>query len=769
MAVAVPAPPSALRLPAPQPRPTAAPVTAHSSDRDKITLFRSLFRGREDVFAQRWEARDGRSGYAPALRPGARRERGQRPDPHVLLPLNDEVIEHHLRGQRVIAIYPLLEDETCWLLAIDFDKSSWQADIGAVWTACDAFGVPAVVERSRSGRGAHLWIFFDQPVAAALARNLGCALLTKAIDHRHQIGLASYDRLFPSQDTMPNGGFGNLIALPLQRLARRDGNTIFLDRDYQPVPDQWQYLASVTRLAAAECERIVREAARTGTILGVDESRFETDEEAKRPWTVPPSRRKLEPQIDEALPARVELVVASRVFVPTADLPAVLISQLRRAAAFPNPEFYRAQAMRLWTGKTPRVIDCSEDFQAHLALPRGVLEDVRRLLVRHGVQVGIRDQRQPGVPIPLTFHGELTPGQREAAEALAAHDLGVLAAPTAFGKTVIAAWLIAHRGVNTLVLVHRQQLVDQWRERLATFLGISPRSIGQFGGGRNKGRGTIDIGMLQSLNPRGEVRDLVADYGHIIVDECHHVPAVSFERVLSEARARYVTGLTATPTRKDGHHPIVNMQCGPIRHRVDARREAELRPFDHVVVPKATAFSVPPESVDPGIQEIYSCLVADRPRTEGIVADVLEAVAQGRSPLVLTERTEHLERMQELLTPHIEHLIVLRGGMGAGQRRAVAASLKAIPDNAPRVLLATGRYIGEGFDDARLDTLFLALPVSWRGTIQQYAGRLHRLHDRKRAVRIVDYVDVRVPMLAKMHQKRLRGYAAIGYVVSPLL
>jgi superfamily II DNA or RNA helicase len=741
-------------------------VDAHSSNGDKIALFRRLFRGREDVYADRWEARDGRSGYSPVLRPGARRERGQRPDSEVLLPLDDEAVRSHLLGQQVIGIYPLLDDETCWLLAIDFDKSSWQDDIAAVWRACDTLGVPAAVERSRSGRGGHIWIFFDRPVAAAIARNLGCTVLTQAIDHRHQIGLASYDRLFPSQDTMPKGGFGNLIALPLQRLARREDNSVFLDRDFQPFADQWRYLATVSRLPAADCERIVREAARAGTILGVDASWFETDEEADRPWNLTPSRRRVEARIAGPLPAAVEVVIANRVFIATVDLPPALVSRLRRLAAFPNPEFYRAQAMRLWTGNKPRMIDCSEDFPAHLALPRGTLDEVQRLLERHGIRADVRDQRQSGVPVSLTFHGELTPVQQEAADAVAAHDFGVLAAPTAFGKTVIGAWLIGRRGVNTLVLVHRQQLADQWRERLATFLDIPPRSIGQFGGGRNKSRGTIDIGMLQSLSPRGEVKDLVADYGYVLVDECHHVPAVSFERVLREARARYVTGLTATPTRKDGHDPIIAMQCGPIRHRVDARQQAESRPFAHVVTPRMTSFTLPAELVDPGIQEIYSRLVADRPRTEGIVADVLEAIRRGHSPLVLTERTEHLEQMQQLLAPHVEHLVVLRGGMGAGQRRAIAAALTAIPDDAPRVLLATGRYIGEGFDDARLDTLFLALPVSWRGTVQQYAGRLHRLHERKRAVTIVDYVDALVPMLAKMHQKRLRGYAAIGYSVA---
>lgn len=603
-----------------------------------------------------------------------------------------------------------------------------------------------------------------EPYPAATARNLGCALLTDALERRHQIGFDSYDRLFPSQDTMPRGGFGNLIALPLQRVARQAGNTVFLDREFQPYEDQWRYLACVRKLTLMDCERIVREAARAGKILGIDAHWFETDEYAREPWRLPPSRRRPDTPIEGPLPASVEVVLANRVFINKRGLPPVLLSRLRRLAAFQNPEFYRAQAMRLWTGGKPRIISCSEEFPDHLALRRGSFEEVVKLLEGQRLWVTVQDERQSTVPCDFTFRGELTLSQRQAAEAMAAYDIGVLAAPTAFGKTVIGAWLIAKRGVNTLLLVHRQQLADQWRERLAAFLDLPPRSIGQFGAGRNKGRGKIDIGMLQSLHNKGTVRDLVADYGHVLVDECHHIPAFSFEAVLKEVKARYVTGLTATPVRKDGHHPIVIMQCGPIRHRVNAREQAEARPFQHVIVPRITA--VPNELAEAGIQEVYSRLVADASRTTMIVRDVLEAVQDGRSPLVLTERTEHLEEMQHHLSPQVEHLVVLRGGMGAGERKAVVDRLKAIPDDAPRVLLATGRYIGEGFDDARLDTLFLALPISWRGTVQQYAGRLHRLHERKREVRIYDYVDAAVPMLAKMHQKRLHGYEAIGYSVA---
>jgi superfamily II DNA or RNA helicase len=458
-------------------------------------------------------------------------------------------------------------------------------------------------------------------------------------------------------------------------------------------------------------------------------------------------------------------VLANRLFVEKRDLSPVLINRLRRLAAFRNPEFYRAQQMRLSTFGKPRLIDCSEDLPVHLALPRGCLGEVLALCDANGIAVTMTDERRAGSAISVAFRGELTSRQQEAAEGLVAHDTGVLCAPTGFGKTVIGAWLIAQRGVSTLVVVHRQHLADQWRERLSSFLDIAPSDIGQFGAGKRRPTGIIDVALLQSLTRKGQVSDLVGGYGQVIVDECHHVAAFSFERALGEARARYVVGLTATPVRKDGHHPIIAMQCGPVRYTVDARQEAAARPFDHSVVLKSTSFRLQQVDREPGIQEIYSQLAADEDRTVRIVSDVLTAVQARRSPLVLTERTEHLDRMAELLNGQVQHVLVLRGGMGAKERKRLSAALKSIPDGEPRVLLAAGRYIGEGFDDARLDTLFLAMPVSWRGTIQQYAGRLHRLHASKRVVQIFDYVDVSVPMLASMHRKRLKGYKDIGYSV----
>lgn len=729
----------------------------------KIELFRSLFRGRDDVFATRWENGDGRSGYSPALRRGVPRGRGVKHAAEDYIPLTDMVIRHHLEGVETVGVYPLLRDETCSFLAIDFDKEGWKQDASAVLEACDSLGVPASLERSRSGQGCHLWIFFSTPVAASLARNLGSAMLTNALDRRHQISLDTYDRLFPSQDTLPGGGFGNLIALPLQGESRRAGNTLFLNREFEPDVDQWRLLALARKMTPAEAELIVREATREKRLLAVGDTWPDESAAESRPWGLPPSRRLPETPIAGPLPSKVMVVLANRVFIEKRDLPASLIGHLRRLAAFQNPEFYRAQSMRLSTFGKPRFIDCSEDFADHLALPRGCWSAVSGLLKANAISADFQDERAEGDPIQIAFQGELTDEQMEAAEGLIKHEMGVLSAPTAFGKTVIGAWLIAQRQVSTLVLVHRQHLLDQWRERLASFLDIPVASIGQIGGGKRSITSFVDVGLLQSVVRNGAVNDLVANYGQVIVDECHHVPAFSFERVLAEVRARFVVGLTATPQRKDGHHPIIAMQCGSIRYRVDAKKQAAAQPFEHEVLVRVTDFSSTSDAT--AIQEIYSQLAADEARTELVVGDVLHAVHSGRSPLVLTERIDHLEQLARLLEGKVPHVLVLRGGTGVRQRRQIAEALQEISDQEPRVLLATGRYIGEGFDDARLDTLFLTMPISWRGTIQQYAGRLHRLHADKRLVQIYDYADLNVAMLGRMLKRRLNGYRDIGYSV----
>lgn len=745
-------------------------INAGSSPEAKVALFRTLFRGRDDVYPVRWE-RNGKSGYSPA---GVREwdrstaaANGKKKSFHYtkLFPLTDEVITDHLLGKHTIGIYPVLQDDTCWFVAIDFDKKSWQADALAFLKSCRQAGVPASLERSRSGDGGHVWIFFATPIQSALARKLATALLTFTMEHRYAMGLDSYDRLFPSQDTLPKGGFGNLIALPLQHDPREKSNSVFVDDQFRPFRDQWAFLSSVKRLTADDVQAIVRKMFPSGDVLDIKYSASDYDEE-NDPWITPRSAPLLAKDIRGTLPEQFTINLSNLIYIEKKDLPEAFLDQLVRLAAFQNPEFYKTQAMRLSTFGKPRVIACAEDLRRYVGLPRGVLEGVMDLFRRQRVRVDIVDYRFVGNLLQVDFQGERRPNQTQAAKALAAHDAGVLCAPTAFGKTAVAAQLIAMRKVNTLILVHRRHLMDQWRERLALFLGLTNKQIGQIGGGRSSRNGNIDVAVIQSLVRRGEVKDLVSEYGQVIVDECHHVSAFSFEQVLKKVKAKYVVGLTATPIRKDGHHPIIMMQCGPIRFNINSRQQTINSAIQHELIPRITTFSIPPECQDIAIHETYSALVNDEKRNELIVTDVVTAIEEGRFPLLLTERTDHIQLLLKKLERLVPNLFVMKGGMGKKQRDLVASQVRTLPKSQPRVIIATGRYIGEGFDDALLDTLFLAMPISWRGTLQQYVGRLHRLHENKHLVQVYDYVDASVPVLNRMYEKRLKAYKAVGYCLA---
>ena len=755
-------------------------VDHHSSSAAKIALYRDLFRGRDDVYPRRFESRKtGKYGYQPAcvnewvrdLCDKRRVKCAECPNRR-FLPLTDETIRWHLSGRDeagrefVIGIYPMLQDETCFFLAVDFDKENWHEDAKAFLETCQHLKIPASLERSRSGQGGHIWLFFAEPIPAGLARKLGSYILTETMERRPDIGLDSYDRFFPNQDTLPKGGFGNLIALPMQKQPREHGNSIFLDDQLNPYPDQWAFLSTIRKIGRHEVEERVHEAEGKGRVVGV---RFASpDEDDGAPWTIPASHRPKETPIAGPVPKSLELVLGNQIYIAKEALTPGLRNRLLRLAAFQNPEFYKAQAMRLPTYDKPRIIACAEDYPQHIGLPRGCLEDIRELLSDLQIKPLVRDERCKGQPLDVSFNGTLRPDQQVAANAMAGHDTGVLSAATAFGKTVVAAWLIAQRGVNTLILVHRRHLLEQWVDRISEFLGLPVKAIGRIGGGRKKPTGLLDVAVIQSLVRKGVVDDLVGEYGHIIVDECHRLSAPSFEQVARRAKAYFVTGLSATVTRNDGHHPIIFMQCGPVRYRVDAKAQAFAHPFAHTVLVRPTSFR-PLREASPDVrhqfQDLYDELIADETRNRLICGDVAQVVREGRSPVVLTERRSHLDRLAEMLASVVSHLIILRGGMESKELKAAMARLAAIPDGEERLLLATGRYIGEGFDDARLDTLFLTLPISWRGTIVQYAGRLHRLHDGKREVRIYDYADLNVPMLARMFDRRCRGYETVGYTI----
>jgi len=756
-------------------------VTNESPSEDKIALFMTLFSGRPDVYPRRFESkRTGKSGYQPACRNEWIRGRCLKPAAKCsncknreFIPVTKEIIRNHLQGydpkevsQRdfTIGVYPLLQDETCRFIAADFDKASWMEDVTEFLGTCKSYNVPATIERSRSGNGGHIWIFFSEPIPAVLVRQLGSFMLTETMERRPEIGLDSYDRFFPSQDTMPTGGFGNLIALPLQKKPRESGNSLFLDGGFNPYPDQWAFLSYVRRMKLQEVELLVGDAFRRGRVVGV--RMVITEEDEDEPWTTPTSRRAIAPSITGPLPEELELVVGNQIYVAKEDLTPALRNRLMRLTSFQNPEFYKAQAMRFSTFDKPRIISCCEDFAKHIGIPRGCLDEVLALFGSLNIIAKITDRRFAGSKIDVRFKGTLTPEQQKAAESMLAHETGTMAATTAFGKTVVGCYLIAERGVNTLVLVHRRQLLDQWIARIRDFLMLEVKEIGQIGGGRRNPSGKVDVAIIQSLSKRGVVDDIVDQYGHLIVDECHHISARSFEIVARQSKARYITGLSATVTRKDGHHPIIFMNCGPIRYRVDHRKLAASRPFSQRVITRTTSFQLPQSLVIKEalpIQELYSALIHDENRNNMIVEDVLQALDSKRSPVVLTERREHLECLATRFCSQVRNVILMRGGMGKKQRDLLLQKIARIPDNEERMILATGRYLGEGFDDARLDTLFLTLPISWRGTLAQYAGRLHRLHKTKREVVIYDYVDVSVPILARMYERRCRGYKSMGY------
>ena len=745
---------------------------------EKIRLFMSLFKGRVDVFAKRWQNREGRAGYAPVCRNEWKSGLCRKPAVkcfdcrHQSYDAWDEkVIEAHLRGNIVAGLYPLRLDETCHLLAIDFDDKRWQQDCATLREVCVAFDVPVALERSRSGNGAHAWFFFEYPIPASLARKFGSALLTCAMNRRHELTFKSYDRFFPSQDTLPKGGFGNLIALPLQKAAREEGNSVFLDENFKPYEDQWGVLAGIRRLSEEEMAGLIPRLS-PGNELG---ALRKDDEEAEKPWETKRIRWS-----GNDFPEEVRLVRANMLYVDKAGISQRGLNALKRLAAFRNPEFYKAQALRLTTYDKPRVISCSDETPEYLCLPRGCETDVTGLFDEAGVKAVWSDRTCPGRRINIAFNGDLREEQLLAAEEMLKHDIGVLAATTAFGKTVIAAKLIAERKVSTLVLTHRRQLLSQWTAKLTEFLDIDEALpilekkrgrkrkqslIGQIGAGKASPSGIIDVAVMQSLNSGDEVKEWIKNYGMVIVDECHHVPAFSFEQILKGVHAKYVYGLTATPTRQDGHHPIIFMHCGPIRYRVDARKQAEKRPFDHYVIPRLTSLRAPQEEEgkEPSIQRLYAAIAVNEPRNQRIAEDVLRCFQNGGNALVLTERTAHVALLAAKLREQIPDVISLTGGKGAKETREALARISATPADRPLTLIATGKYIGEGFDEPRLDTLFLAMPISWKGTLQQYAGRLHRLCEKKREVRIYDYIDIHVPMLEKMYHKRLAGYAAIGY------
>ena len=768
-------------------------VTGASPARDKLELFRNLFTGRKDVHAHGYRRKDGGIGYTPAcanewkpgICPKANHHRIKCAEcrSRTFLELNDAAIIAHFKGsddrlRDVIGQYVLDKDCNTNVLVIDFDKADWKEATNAIRLVVKNHGINAAVERSRSGNGAHIWFFFLEPINAKTARDFGSCLIAEAAALNKTITFEAFDRMIPAQSTIPEGGFGNLIALPFQGKAQREGNSVFVDERFEPFPDQWLYLSQIQLISRATVDRLIEDTKNKPLGIATAAATNKTRRNVQKP-------RKRLPLTPRDFPSNLLVTQADMLYIPEKSLSPAAQMEIRRLATFANPEFFRAQSMHQSVFGKPRLIDLSELRDGRVAIPRGCKAQLEQLIQEAHVTAHYSDERSTGNPIEMAFKGTLHPEQQIAADQMLEYEDGIMSAPTGFGKTVIGAYLIAAVGLPALVIVPKTALIAQWKSQLERFLDITdtrepvrtpkgriskkqPPLIGQIGGGKTAVSGLIDVASFQSLSGKdsqtGEpiVKNLVRNYGLIICDECHHAAAPQLELVLKSAPAKYIYGLSATPERSDGLTRALSMLCGPLRYVIDPKTQAIQQGIQRIVRPRFTGIRLPAYEPGASFNQILDLLCAHAARNKLIVDDALEAASSGRHPLVLSKRKKHAEELCRLLRDRGHEPILLTGEIDAKERKAILSKLPGF-EHECRIIVATESLLSEGFDLAYLDNLFIATPIAWDGSVTQQAGRLHRNYDGKQRVEIFDYVDLSIPMLARMYQKRLKTYAKLGY------
>lgn len=763
--------------------------------KDLANQFFSFFWGRTDVYAKRGR----KGGYFPQCNnrwndricPKQRKEKlsCEACEHREWTKLTPEKIIDHLVGYKedgsdVLGVYPLFSDGTCRFIVFDFDNhekgaeqtdfanvtEEWNEEVDALRLICESNGITPLVERSRSGRGAHVWIFFKKPVSASLARNFGFLLLDKGSASINLKSFHYYDRMYPSQDVASS--IGNLIALPLQGRALKTGNSAFVDKNWNAYPDQWDILLNYTKKLSME-DIIRRMKDWQEELSGYGDIPVAVMQQNRpKPW------RKKDGFVKSDVIGKIHIILGNGVYVDALNLMPHLQNQIRSMAAFDNPVFYKNKRLGYSNYYNFSAVYMGKDEDGYICIPRGLRDSLIASCREAGIDYEMEDHREKGRPIRVTFQGDLRMQQDLAANRLLAYDQGVLSAATAFGKTVVCSYLISERKVNTLILIQSKELLEQWVDELNKFLIIDEEPpiyktksgrekrresvIGILHGSKNTLTGIIDVAMVGSVYSKGKFNDRINSYGMVLMDECHHCGSNTSVEVMQKVNARYVYGVSATPNRSDNLDKIIYMLLGPVRHRYTAKERAIEQGIGHYVYPRYTRVIDTDESRS-DINEAYSLISSSRARNDMILEDTRACVKKGRTPVILTRYKEQAKYLYDHLQMDADHVLILYGDNSDKDNSHVRQQLKEISRNQSLILVATGQKIGEGFDYPRLDTLMLAAPVSFSGRLEQYLGRLNRDYEGKSEVIVYDYIDSHIRTFDNMYAKRLRTYKRIGF------